>query len=143
MAPVLDEMGVLTVADTDALALLVDVYAEYLDAKDIVRREGMTYESYSVKADTRSVLIGERDPDEDEDPLDADAVTRMIRPRPEVRIADSAWRRARAMMQEFGLTPSARTRVKGDPKSEEDEFESFLTGGGTRLPPPKERKSEP
>jgi hypothetical protein len=33
------------------------------------------------------------------------------------------------MMQEFGLTPSARTRVKGDPKAEEDEFESLMGGG--------------
>jgi P27 family predicted phage terminase small subunit len=128
IAPILDEMGVLTTADPDALAMLCDVLAEYVEAREIVRRYGMSYESYSVKADTRAVLNAEQEPDEDEDPLDPNAVTMMIRPRPEVRIASDAWRRARAMMQEFGLTPSARTRVKGDPKTDEDEFDAFMRG---------------
>lgn len=126
--PILDEMGVMTTADPQALALLCDVLAEYVEARDLVRRYGMTYESQTMNAHTKRVLNAEEEPDEDEDVFDPNAMSVMIRPRPEVRIASDAWRRARAMMQEFGLTPSARTRVKGDPKDEEDEFEQMMRG---------------
>lgn len=132
IAPILEEMGVLTTADPNALAMLCDVLAEYVEARELVRKYGMTYESQTMNAHTKRVLNAEEDPEEDEDVFDPNAISVMIRPRPEVRIASDAWRRARAMMQEFGLTPSARTRVKGDPKDEEDEFEALMSGRRNR-----------
>lgn len=126
--PLLVDMKVMTTADPQALALLCDVLAEYVEARALVRQYGMTYESHTVTAHTRRVLNAEEDPYDEEDPLDPNSVSIMIRPRPEVRIASDAWRRARAMMQEFGLTPSARTRVKGDAPDEEDDFGAMFGG---------------
>jgi P27 family predicted phage terminase small subunit len=87
IGPELDRMGVLTLADGKALELLCDAYAEYRAAREIVERDGMTYESVSQHGT-------------------------MWRTRPEVPIASDAYRRVAAMLREFGLTPSARTKVQ-------------------------------
>jgi P27 family predicted phage terminase small subunit len=108
VGPELERMGVLTVADGMALELLVAAYAEYRDARETVAREGATYESLTQNG-------------------------MMIRAHPSVAIASDAWRRVRAMLAEFGLTPSARTRVQGAPGEETaDPFEELLGGGGGR-----------
>lgn len=117
IAPVLDEMGVLTTADPHALALLCDAYAEYLDARAVVKKEGATYQT--------SRVLGQLYTESGEEvPL----VNTMVRQRPEVAIASDAWRRIQRMMSEFGLTPSSRSRIKASPKEEIDPFEEFLGG---------------
>lgn len=103
IAPILSRMKVLTSADPHALALLCDAYAEYLDARDVVRAEGSVYESRHIQTDKDGHMI-ERI---------------IIRPRPEVAIASDAWKRIRAMMQEFGLTPSSRSRIEVPGDTEE------------------------
>lgn len=125
IAPVLDEMGVLTSADPHALALLCDAYAEYIECREVVRAEGRTYESISYEDDGE--VIGES---EDGATLvkEVTVVRRMVRARPEVAMAADAWRRIRAMMQEFGLTPSSRSRIATRPAEDEDEFEAFTRG---------------
>lgn len=103
IGPELDAMGVLSLADATALELLCCVYAEWRVARDTVDDEGTTYTTTTETGDT------------------------MYRTRPEVAIAADAWRRCRAMLAEFGLTPSSRSKVSriGDPASA-DPFETFL-----------------
>ncbi len=126
IAPVLERMGVLNTSDITALGMLCEVLAEWAEARAIVRELGMTYVTTTAKAHTRRVLAGDDDPEEDEDVFDPTAFTTMIRPRPEVAIAADAWRRAKQMLQEFGMTPSAITRLKVEQESEGDEFDEVF-----------------
>jgi len=80
------QLGVLAVRDGPALEMLCSAYAEFAQANEIVEREGLTF-----RGTTKS---GE-----------------MLLPHPAVRIRADAWRRVHRMLVEFGLTPSARTRV--------------------------------
>lgn len=115
IAPVLEEMHILTTADPHALALLCDAYAEYVECSEYIRKRGRTYES---------IVVVEA---EDEAGERAEITKRMVRPRPEVAMAADAWRRVRAMLAEFGMTPSSRTRVKAtEGGREKDPFEDFL-----------------
>ena len=82
-------MKVMTMADRKALELLSLAYQEYREASDVIAREGATYETTTENGNT------------------------MIRPRPEVRLRAESWRRTSTMLQEFGLTPAARSRVYG------------------------------
>ena len=102
LAPLLIKLKVLTEADRMALGMLCDVYGEYLDARDVVRHKGMTYE-------TRTTMGGLK-----------------IQTRPEVFIAADAWRRTAAMMQQFGLTPASRSKVSATDEADEDPIEAFL-----------------
>ena len=113
IAPLLDGMGVLTVADGTALALLCDVLAEYLDARAVTAALGATYTSESIARDEDGNTV----------------VTRMVRARPEVAMYQDAWKRARAMLAEFGLTPSSRSRLHvGGAAEEADPLEALLKG---------------
>jgi P27 family predicted phage terminase small subunit len=80
-------MKVLTEGDAMALELLVVAYTEWRYAVATVEEEGSTYCTTTESGD------------------------RMYRARPEVAIASDAWRRISSMLREFGLTPSARTKV--------------------------------
>lgn len=106
IAPMLRQMNVLTVADTHALALLCDAYAEYLEARQVIRDEGMTYESHGARGGF------------------------MIRQRPEVAIAADAFRRLDHMLGQFGMTPGMRSKVIAKPKDDVDPFEEFMSGRG-------------
>lgn len=102
--PILRGLGVMTVADPVALALLCDALAEYVDARAVVRVEGATYWT--------------------------EGKSTMLRARPEVTIASDAWRRAKVMLTEFGLTPASRARVSGAAPGEEDPLEKWAAGNG-------------
>jgi P27 family predicted phage terminase small subunit len=116
IAPILTRMKVLTSADPDALALLCDAYAEYLGARDVVRGEGATYESRQFQMDEAGNTVEKV----------------MIRPRPEVAMAQDAWKRVRQMMQEFGLTPSSRSRIEVPGATEEaDPFVAWRQRGSS------------
>jgi P27 family predicted phage terminase small subunit len=80
-------MKVLTEGDSTALELLVVAYAEWRYAMATVEEEGSVYTTTTESGD------------------------KMYRARPEVAIASDAWRRISSMLREFGLTPSARTKV--------------------------------
>lgn len=110
ISALLDDMKVLTLADGPALALLCATYDDYREARDVVDEHGMTYESTND-------LTG----------------TTTIRARPEVAIMSDAAKRLRMLLVEFGLTPSARSRlhVGGDaPEDPLDEFLGRRAGGG-------------
>lgn len=121
ISPILRQMRVLDTSDTDALALLCDAYADYLAARDFVKKHGRTY--------TVSIQKGEE--------LDAESglMTPVwelrYRVRPEVIIKQEAWKRIRAMMQEFGMTPSARSRVTAKAAVDEDPVEAWMQSART------------
>jgi P27 family predicted phage terminase small subunit len=94
-------MRVLTEADGEALALAADALADYVTARGVIQKKGHTYETKT----------------------EAGAV--MVRPRPEVSIASDAWKRARLMLLEFGLTPAARGKVKAVPVRTPNHWEKF------------------
>jgi len=52
------------------------------------------------------------------------------------RRADAAWKRYRAVLQDFGLTPSARTRVAAVPPATVDPFEAWLAATPPSSPTP-------
>lgn len=105
LVPILESMRVLTTADPQALALFCDAYAEYIEARAVVKREGATYRTFNQ------------------------AGSLMYRPRPEVAIASDAWRRATLMLGQFGMTPSSRAKVQTQPGEDVDPFEDFINGG--------------
>src|SRR5688572_10824522 len=98
-------MGPVPAADIHAFALPCDVYALYVEATEKVAKEGATYLSVNEKT---GVV--------------------MYRQRPEVAIAADAWRRTAVMMQQFGMTPSARGRVqvpKATTGNDRDDFDDW------------------
>lgn len=100
----LAQLGVVTAVDQDALELLVRAYVELRKAQAVVDRLGMTF---AVRT----------------------ASGRVVRQRPEVAIAADAWRRIKAALVEFALTPASRARLEvTPPANQEDPFEQFLFG---------------
>ena len=84
---VLLSMNLCTAADGPALQLLTEALAEWAEARQAVQARGLTYDTATVSGGT------------------------MRRPNPEVAIAADAWRRALAMLAQFGLTPASRSKV--------------------------------
>lgn len=122
----LRDMKVLTPADEVGLALLCAEVADYIDCRDQVRSEGRTYES--VRYSTEEVV--DEGAGEDAEPDKIQVVRKIMRAHP--LLATMAAKRTfiRGMMQEFGLTPSARSRIATDPAlGDDDGFEKFLQGG--------------
>lgn len=91
----LDQMGVLTQADAYALERLAELYAEIVDLTAALATHGRVYESSTESGGT------------------------IVRPRPEAAMLADADRRFRAYLIEFGLTPAARSKVRGNGGEEE------------------------
>lgn len=85
-----------------AIQRLAETYAEVMDLQAVVKKEGRFYE-----AETKFGL--------------------MIRPHPAVTMYSDASKRLHALLVEFGLTPSSRSKVKvpGD-GDEKDPLKEFL-----------------
>lgn len=101
IAPLLRGMGVATNADPLAIGLLCDVLAEYVTARNTVREEGATYDCTTEKGGT------------------------MTRAHPAVGIASDAWRRARLMLNDYGLTAAARAKVSSASIENADPFDQW------------------
>lgn len=103
LVKLLGEMQVESASDRKALELLASTYAEFRAAKQRVAAEGLTI--------SRKNMIGET----------------MVLPHPCVAIAADAQRRMLRLLQEFGLTPSARSGVKaGGAGEQRDPMDEFL-----------------
>ncbi len=102
LVPLLEDMRVLTVADKKALELLCDAYQTYRDARQVVIEEGSVYSYVNREGDE------------------------IFKIRPEVHIAQESWKMVRQMLQEFGLTPAARTKVSVKELKETDPGEEFF-----------------
>lgn len=105
IVPLLEEMQVLTAVDGTALLLLCEALAEFAQADTALRKaKSLTYESEGRN--------GVR-----------------ISARPEVGIRADAWRRAHRMLADFGMTPSARTRVSALATGQDmDPMEALVRG---------------
>ncbi|HJV75355.1 MAG TPA: phage terminase small subunit P27 family [Noviherbaspirillum sp.] len=91
----LDRMGVLTEADCSALERLCDCYADILECRKLIRRDGRTYK---VTTQTGDILI-KGNP----------AVAQL-------RAADAQFK---SYLVEFGLTPAARSKVQVNPDDDD------------------------
>ncbi|PHM45887.1 terminase [Xenorhabdus mauleonii] len=101
MAEELDAVGVLTQLDARALELLVEAYVEYRHHCDTLALEGHTYKNM-----TDSGIL--------------------IKVHPAAIMKADAWKRLRAMLGEFGMTPSTRSKVNRNGEDEADPLEAFL-----------------
>jgi P27 family predicted phage terminase small subunit len=103
LSKLLFRMGVLTEADGFALEQLCETRAEILEAQQTIAEEGR-YQHVTTKAG------GE-----------------MIRLHPAVTQKGDAERRYRAWLNEFGLTPAARSKVKAAEENDpEDPTEKYF-----------------
>jgi P27 family predicted phage terminase small subunit len=110
LADQLEQMRVLTKADENALALLCAALSEYQAANAVVQTDGPTYACATKSGDI------------------------MLRQRPEVAIAQDAWRRAKMGLEAFGLTPAARSRVEARP-APSPQTSTFARIARARIPP--------
>lgn len=99
----LEDMGVLTIADGLALEMLCDAYAEWRDLRKTIETEGATYETTGTSGDV------------------------VVKARPEVAMASDAWKRVKSMAAEFGLTASSRTKLQVNEPEEVDPLEEFMS----------------
>lgn len=104
------KLGVLTTIDGTALELLCTAYEDWRKARQVIETQGWTYETNTAHGV-------------------------IVRQRPEVQQADAARKTLRALLSDFGLTPSSRSRLVAMPPGElplgpgteaKDEFESFV-----------------
>lgn len=102
LARYLDNAGIITIVDGKALELLTEAYSEWKAARQVVQEKGATYSTITLQG------------------------AEMIRPRPEVGIAQDAWKRIKSILPEFGLTPSARVRLTVDQIEDVDPIEDYL-----------------
>ncbi|EKT55526.1 phage terminase small subunit P27 family [Providencia sneebia] len=102
MAEDLDALGVMSQLDAKALELMVEAYVEYRHHCDVLEEEGYTYNTTSMTGDI------------------------IKKAHPAVTMKADAWKRIRAMLGEFGMTPSARARVTINTPNDVDPFDEFL-----------------
>ena len=93
LVPILERMRVLTEADGKALALLCTTWARWRRCEEFVADKG---EVYPIK--------------------DADGKVRELRRFPQAIASESLGRALNRYLGEFGLTPSARTRIQVNPE---------------------------
>jgi P27 family predicted phage terminase small subunit len=117
VVPELDRLGLLTLVDRAALSGYCESWAEYREAREWVHNHGSSYpiferdEDNNIKHDDRGQPI-----------------LRYMQQVPQVSIAHRALEQIRAFCSEFGLTPSARSRMHVPGQEEpEDEMERLLS----------------
>jgi len=98
----LDAVGVMTTLDGKALELLIEAYTEYRQHCDVLTEEGYTYKTVSATGED------------------------IVKAHPAAVMKSDAWKRIRAMLSEFGMTPASRSKVGASGPSEADPLEEFL-----------------
>lgn len=102
LCQLLEDMGVLTIADGMALELLCDAYSEWRDLDTLIKQEGHTYKTIGTSGD------------------------QVIKGHPAVAMRADAWKRIKSMLAEFGLTAASRTKVQAEKPEEEDPLDKFM-----------------
>jgi len=100
LSVLLDRMGVLTEADGPALERLCDCYAEILECREIIARDGRTYSSVTTRTTS-----------EEGEETTVEEVKSLLKANPAVAMLGDADRRFKSYLVEFGLTPAARSKV--------------------------------
>lgn len=98
----LDAVGVMTTLDGKALELLIEAYTEYRQHCDVLAEEGYTYKTVSATGED------------------------IVKAHPAAVMKSDAWKRIRAMLTEFGMTPASRSKVGAKGPAEADPLEEFL-----------------
>lgn len=98
----LDAVGVMTTLDGKALELLIEAYSEYRQHCDVLTEEGYTYKTVSATGED------------------------IVKAHPAAVMKSDAWKRIRAMLSEFGMTPASRSKVGASGPAEADPLEEFL-----------------
>jgi len=88
LVPMLDEMGLLSKADGDALAMYCQSLSRLAECEKVINEEGPTYKTYT-----------------------ADGQLSQIKLRPEARLAKEMYGIVNRLGKEFGLSPSARAHL--------------------------------
>ena len=104
LSVLLDRMGVLTEADTEALERLCDCYSDILICRESLKSDGWTYKTLDAQGNT------------------------LIKGNPaasQLRAADSQFK---SYLVEFGLTPAARSKVHAttDDDKKADPLQEFF-----------------
>ena len=94
----LKEVGILTNLDAHALSMYCITYARWLDANDKIEKMGAI-----IKAPSGYPIQN-----------------------PYLSISNKALDQMRAIMTEFGMTPSSRSKITTTPVEETDELQSYL-----------------
>jgi phage terminase small subunit len=139
LAALLRDQRLLTVLDAAALALLVDAYGDYLEASDLVTGASCAHCGLPVGSGEPCTAVLNDDGEDGagwsllpHDPGRRYYTSRttsgslMIRPHPALAVRQDAWKRVVMLLRDFGMTPSARTRVAAAEGGEEDPFATFL-----------------
>ena len=87
MAEELNAEGIISQLDARALELLVEAYTEYRHHCETLDVEGYTYRSETQNGDV------------------------LIKAHPAAAMTADAWKRIRAMLAEFGMSPASRAKV--------------------------------
>ncbi len=101
VAPELKRLGLLTVVDVSALAMYCESYSQWREAVRIIEREGQTYSHDG-----------------------------LIRTHPACHVANNAARTANLFAGQFGMTPSARTKLSIEPPQQPSLVDKFLNRSG-------------
>lgn len=115
LAPVLDRIGVLTEIDAGALGRYCDAWSKWFQAKEVIDREGLTFETEDKWGEVK------------------------IKPRPEFASYMKLGAELRAMEAEFGLTPAARSRIVAhvrQPSGLQPQEPKTVEGQSVRRPEP-------
>lgn len=99
-AKILTDMGVLTPADLHALEVYCETYARWREANDKLREYGIML---------TQVVDGER----------------KFLTSPYLRISEECAKAMRQWMNEFGITPSSRSKVSGSKKTKQPEADPY------------------
>jgi len=110
LAPQLARMGLLTRIDRAALALFCQAWARWVEAEEALKRYGVMVKSPNGF------------------PMQS----------PYLAVANKAMEQMRALLAEFGMSPSSRTRVHATPQvDEEDPMERLLRESEPAWQPPQ------
>jgi P27 family predicted phage terminase small subunit len=111
LVPILEEMGVLSQADGAALMLYCECYSKWLRARGEIAKRGMTIEITKTITSKKGSTI---------------ETTGRLQANPAVLIEIQMMRLMKELLIEFGLTPSARSRISATGRIKADNLDDFL-----------------
>ncbi len=103
LVPELDDMGVLTQIDGNALVRYCTLWSRWKRAELFIAKHG---EAYPIKDEKDNV--------------------KYLHQFPQVAVANKLSVQLTRLEQEFGMTPSSRSRIRIERQEQVDEFEAFL-----------------
>lgn len=103
LAPELNRIGILTEVDRNQFAAYCEAFAKFVETKELAEEEGFTYEVTNRQGET------------------------TIKRNPLVPMSMEYLKVAKSLAGEFGLTPSARTKIEVG-SGEGDDAEKLLFG---------------